>query len=125
MFSQLQLKKYLEWSRLDQPGWSFLEPSVIQLLQPHHLRALQLHQKGIEALPLLDKELLPDYGNCVSVAQLLLPYFEVSPELWHILPHVQEVDPRASWKDFFAHMQQSAPDSCRKPLANLVQTLFP
>ncbi|MDE5808290.1 MAG: hypothetical protein K2H76_09245, partial [Muribaculaceae bacterium] len=68
---------------------------------------------------------LPDYDSCAAIALSLLPYFEKHPELWKILPHVQDVDPLANWREFFSHMLDTADDSCRGPLKEMIDHLFP
>lgn len=124
MFSFLQLKSFQQWSHQNEPLWTFVDPFVESQFHQHEPLIQQMLQQGFEALPLFEEGFLPHYDNIAAIALFLLPYFEQNPELWKILPHVQDVDPRSSWHHFFDHLMMSADPSYQDSLGKLKQRLF-
>ena len=119
------MKSFVIWCRQElNPQTADLMAQFLAALHRQHQPLIEVcRQKGIEAIPLLNSELLPDYDNCMAIAFLLQPYFEKHPALWEILPFVQNVNPQSLWADFLDRIE-GCPECPDRNVVSILRSLL-
>lgn len=95
-------------------------------MQAAHTKEALKAYDSIAAAPLWSiRREEPDYGLIEGIAPIIHNVFVRHPSLWLLLPHIQEIHPLVSWKEFLEQADLLTEKRCHDGIEEFRALLFP